>query len=464
MIFIASQRTEQVIKDVLELHDGKPFEGETVLTDDPENLQKCFLSSLKAWNKAEKNEGEIYVDFTGGTKCMSAGLAMACFGKGAREYIYVGGDGGSDEKDNSRTKEGTGTVKPGREKIIFSMDPSELYFIGMGKKIESLFNFGKYKLVCDIIDDELKETDQNEMYSNGSSFSASVGKKIHENSNKNSIKEMDQDGNQIKNKTGNKNNVDQKEVVIREIRGIRKLSEALGLWNSLVYERAFSELKKCQKEFNLENGTYYKVNITGDFETHLKKCSEYTGHRTRDKTSQPPSPTESGISKPEQSIIRDIIKGALKRKEHGDYDDAVLRLYRAIEFIGQCAFKGKFGCDTSSVSLECLESLKNTNIYEKIKGKIRNQKNKNKNPEKIKLTLFETYEVLNESGDELGGIYFSHENKKDFEEFAKIRHNSVLAHGFKKSTEKDVEKGLGLIRRLFNKKLKIDPPTITFNL
>ena len=364
VIFIASKETESQIDEVRELtSDLNPkYKHKVITLENSEDLHEVFLKGYKA--KIDCEEGEIYVDYTGGTKSMSVGLALSFFGKDIKEYLYIGGD--------KREKEGVGTVKPGHEKLIQRIDPANLYCFNIAKRVEQFFNVGQYKLAYNILDNEISYTSHNS-----------------------------------------------------QLAGIKNLVNALQLWDSMNYHRSYAELKKYQKETKTLKPSLFQVDIPGIFEEHLKECKDNN----------------------ENYRVNDLIHATQRRKKLGEYDEAVLRIYRAIEYIGQIAFKKKFDFETSNIQIE---KLKNFNIYKIIKNK----------PYPIRLLLSETYEVLNEAGVKEGQVYTQNEN--DFRSFNKMRHKSVLAHGFDHCRDSDVEDGLKLIKHLRGKIPKVTYPSIRF--
>ena len=90
VIFIASQETKSnIIKDVISLtKEREPqYKHQIITLEDAEDLHEAFLAGYKA--KVCCEEGDIYVDYTGGTKSMSVGLALSFFGKDIKEYRFT---------------------------------------------------------------------------------------------------------------------------------------------------------------------------------------------------------------------------------------------------------------------------------------------------------------------------------------------------------------------------------------
>ncbi|MBM4001266.1 MAG: TIGR02710 family CRISPR-associated protein [Planctomycetes bacterium] len=93
--------------DTIELPDGQDF------TSCVDLLRRRLAPSVQEW-LARGADYQVVVDFTGGTKCMSAALALV-----ARKwhclFSYVGG--------TERTKDGVGIVVSGKEQVLHADNP-----------------------------------------------------------------------------------------------------------------------------------------------------------------------------------------------------------------------------------------------------------------------------------------------------------------------------------------------------
>lgn len=118
LLFIVSEQSlGQVTGGILPAVDYIP-QYSTITVSEPENLARCYAEirdALPDW-LAEKRlaPDEVVADITGGTKPMSAGLALAAVELFPR-FTYVGG--------SRREKEGLGVVITGAEKVISMVNP-----------------------------------------------------------------------------------------------------------------------------------------------------------------------------------------------------------------------------------------------------------------------------------------------------------------------------------------------------
>lgn len=121
----------------------------TVLVDDPEDLVQCYARALAcaAWIEPQITGPEaVIVDYTGGTKTMTAALALATVGKGFR-FSYVGG--------GERDKDGVGVVVTGTEVVRAGLDPWRLFAVEERRLIGMAFNAFQFDAALRVIDNLL---------------------------------------------------------------------------------------------------------------------------------------------------------------------------------------------------------------------------------------------------------------------------------------------------------------------
>lgn len=125
-------------------------------------------------------------------------------------------------------------------------------------------------------------------------------------------------------------------------------------------------------------------------------------------------------------ILADLINNSQRRYEEQKYDDAVARLYRAIELIAQTQLKKSHEINPAKIKVKTLKTRVSNEYYEEL------QKRSNKNGE-IKLPLRKDYELLSELKDTLGNTFTEN---NELNEILTARNNSILAHG-KKTISKE---------------------------
>ncbi|HOU51741.1 MAG: TIGR02710 family CRISPR-associated protein [Smithella sp.] len=145
LIFFASH--DSVIKsgEVLQGLATKP-KTETEITENPNSLYECYKAAKRCIDRAARREipeQDIIVDYTGGTKVMSAALLLATAGH-AFGFNYVGGD--------ERSKDGLGVVQNGHEQMYEDMNPWAAFAEEERRQIVTLFNARRYTAVIQILD------------------------------------------------------------------------------------------------------------------------------------------------------------------------------------------------------------------------------------------------------------------------------------------------------------------------
>jgi len=169
---------------------------------------------------------------------------------------------------------------------------------------------------------------------------------------------------------------------------LKQASLAYSAWDKFNHEDAFNCLKQVKLDAFAQN-------------------KAFLGKLLRDEEKEP-------------YYIADIMSNAQRRGEiEGKYDDAVARLYRVMELIGQYQLK-KYGIeDTSSVSVEDIPQELKQEWH--IEGKV-----------KIKIALEKDYRFLAAKGDKLGENFLQ---DKELRNLLSKRNSSILAHGLVSVTE-----------------------------
>jgi len=130
-------------------------------------------------------------------------------------------------------------------------------------------------------------------------------------------------------------------------------------------------------------------------------------------------------------LFYDLMANAKRRADLEDkFDDAMARLYRAMEAVAQFRLESQYGIKTSDVKTNQIpDSLK-----EDYKAKY-----VDKNNGRIKLPLSASYWLLKKLGDELGKSFFHHYDK-ELKAILDLRNKSILAHGFNSVKEETFRK------------------------
>jgi CRISPR-associated protein (TIGR02710 family) len=124
-------------------------------------------------------------------------------------------------------------------------------------------------------------------------------------------------------------------------------------------------------------------------------------------------------------LVEDLLLNAARRAVQGRYDDAVGRLYRAVELTAQVWLWQRHGIETGSVNV--------TSVPEAISGRVEKERD-----EKgvIKIGLLLAWDVIAAfSGDSLGEYFKPH--RSALLNFLIVRNNSLFAHGLSPVSEGD---------------------------
>jgi CRISPR-associated protein (TIGR02710 family) len=365
-VFIVSKDTkEKTLPFIIEKLDSdkpdlKRFEELVEEVNEFEILHKTYFAIIRKYIKAGFHANNIVVDYTSGTKSMSAALVSAGItaGVGLISYIYgVRGEGGR--------------VQSGSEKIT-SLSTN---LFTTGKIINEaiiLFNKNLFDAARELL----------------SSFSDSPYPDYQDN-----------------------------------IKFIIQLSNALNNWDKFDFKSAFEKFNEIMKDEKILKEAH-RLGVG------INKLTQ-AASRLKEK-------------KLDDYKVIELVANAKRRANEGKYDDAVARIYRALEMIGQIEFTKEFKCETSDVNIGNIPS----DIREEIKLKYFDNKNG-----RIQLPLFITFDLLKGKNNKMGILLF---NKiEELNKVLQLRNSSILAHGNIPLDERKFNDALKLIE-LFTSSINLD--------
>jgi CRISPR-associated protein (TIGR02710 family) len=123
------------------------FQDHKVLVEDINDLAHCYQEALKCADWIMKQgvpAGEVIVDYTGGTKTMTAALVLATVSRGFR-FSYVGG--------MLRTKGGLGIVVSGSEEVRLGPNPWDIFAVQERQRLAQYFNSYQFAACRTLIQD-----------------------------------------------------------------------------------------------------------------------------------------------------------------------------------------------------------------------------------------------------------------------------------------------------------------------
>ena len=149
VVFVCSEQTLATVVEVKRriqaesAGDAVP-QFKTVLTADPADLVACHCAAVEGlhWLRGQGglSRDEIRIDFTGGTKAMSAAVVLAAAPEGYR-FCYVSGD--------ERDKQGVGAVVTGTERLRLPENPWTILEEPDLRQLAVLASFGQWAAAAD---------------------------------------------------------------------------------------------------------------------------------------------------------------------------------------------------------------------------------------------------------------------------------------------------------------------------
>lgn len=330
---------------------GHQYRDDKVMVRDESSLSQCYQSVLQAADivaDAGFQSEEVTVDYTGGTKTMSAATVLATASRGFR-YSYVGG--------TQRDKGGLGIVVGGSEVLQHSVSPWEIYAVNEKRAFCLQFNAFQYSGAA-------------------ATMKSLAARGLPES---------------------------------KWFAALACLSEAYDLWDSFRHVEAVTLLKTATDKL----GTYVELRPS-TAGTQLLTAAAATL-----STLQKMQHESTGFKRQTPTHVADLLANALRRSATGRSDDAMARIYRALELVGQLAFRKRFGHETGNVPAAVLPESIRSDFERKYWDDQSNG---------LKFGLYPTFLALREVGEATGLAYFARE--ADFKKALSARNASILAHGF----------------------------------
>ena len=386
--FFASQKSLDTIgtvkQKVCEKWPEAGYEDEKVVVNDQDEITACYSRALDCFDAThERGFGpqNRVADITGGTKAMSAALAIALSERGGR-LSYVGG--------KQRDKEGLGVVLPGHERMRDSENPLSRYASEQKRRAAQFFNAHRYQAAADTLDALPPETDPRE---------AAV------------------------------------------LKAVREAALGYALWDRFHHKEAVPKLKSACNKLAEQHPL-----LGGDkrFIWHAKFADAVAQNLQQLQKLQQQT---QDFKELHPMLAADLAAGAKRRIESGAFDDAVARLYRVIEMLGQCEFERVFEMKTGEVDAARLPE----ELREEYKRRYSDEKSG-----RLKLPLSAVFRALEAQDSDLGRKFA--QESESLKGLLSARNDSLLAHGVEPVKETTARKMLELVRGW----LPADAPVVQF--
>lgn len=333
--------------DVLELQDGQDFAACV-------DALRQLTPIVEEW-LGRGDRYQIVVDLTGGTKCMSAALALRSH-RWRCVFSYVGG--------SERTKGGVGVVISGKEQVLHAHNPWDALGFQAVEEFVALFDQQAFAASAALADRTMRN--------------------VSEQSRK------------------------------RELNALKLLAEAYDAWDRFDQKSATTKLQELAK---------YDNDLRALFgQTKADQVRVWT-HTHLDYLRQL---LES--NSPSIHHVADLLANARRRKAEGRTDDAVARLYRAIESLAQVALAERHHINNTKEVL-----------LDRVPEGLRGQWVSRAEAGMIFLGLQDAYSLLDAFGDELGTKFRQLQLHDRQRSPLTARNQSILAHGFDRVSDKVYE-------------------------
>lgn len=344
------------IKNGLSDSTKSRFKNRTVIVNNPEDLAKCYELALQCGKIVEEAGFKKEVVIADFTGGTKPMSAALVLATVSRGYQFSYVGG------TERTKEGLGTVVPGTERVHASTNPWDILALRDREKLEWCFNSYDFEVALEIIRD-------------------------------------------IKSRAGLSSAL---KVLFQ---ALDPLVEAYLSWDRFAHNKKILELLKTSLD---------QLRIYDNLSNHsLKSFIESIEANQRFFEQFMSASMGFKADKICEFHVYDLIANACRRAEETKYDDAIARLYRALEMLAQAKLQArKPPIETSRVE--------SSSVPETIRAEFI-RKYGDADQSTLKLPLRASFQLLRELSDPVADIYF--ENESDIKNILSARNSSILAHG-----------------------------------
>ncbi|VVB97207.1 CRISPR-associated protein (Cas_Cas02710) [uncultured archaeon] len=345
LFFIATEESKSSIERIESVLGEKLICKPPSIVENPEDVEGCWKTTVQLVRSLIQegySPADISIDFTSGTKAMSAGCVLAGASFECGNLSYVGGG----------KRDINGRVISGTERIII-LTPNEFFIDQRRRMIRDFFNIFQFdacmKLIADARTKSMAEEVRDELYF------------------------------------------------------LETLVSAFSFWDRFDHLKAASYFQNLRGK----SDSRWKIDTSRSKEI-IFKISKQQEKYAKSKDIK---------DKYSDEILADLLTNAERRAEEGKYDDAVARLYRAVELVAQMLL-ARQNIDTSGVKIKDLPADWQEE-YREIK-------------EPIKIGQERAFSLLESLGEETGREYRENKNLRNY---LSKRNSSILAHQLEPMTK-----------------------------
>lgn len=367
--FCSPESKELIFNSILPRLTFRPRHFDWIQTEDGESLSACYQALraqlpalLRKWSV---EWSEVLCDFTGGTKVMSSSALLATVRHVSR-YTYVGS-----RRKEGRTKEGLGIVIDGQERVLTETNPWKDMAEEELAQLALLFNQAQFAAAAGIAERlrSLVPTNLRPFFS----------------------------------------------ATAEAIRGYEA-------WDRFDYKTAINLLRRARGSLVPYSVGQHDVlaQLAGYLDGHIAFLEQlWPPPPARQDSSTTPTQNKSAIAYHRFDTIDVIANAGRRATVERRYDDAVARLYSAIEAVARYRLADVYGIDNSHARLEQIPESLRLEFQ-------RHYADDNPSPT-LAFGLTASYELLRALGDEMGERFIA--VKDELDSLLAARNTSRLAHG-----------------------------------
>ncbi len=199
--------------------------------------------------------------------------------------------------------------------------------------------------------------------------------------------------------------------------GVRDLVKAFALWDAFSHKDALTQLTQAIGKLtpfaHHHEPLQQQLDILRMQQTVLERVKQ-----DADALKRSPKNLAEGQG---QAYLRDLLANAGRRMSAGRYDDAVARLYSALEKSAKICLLGKYGLDNSNIEPEKLPEKLSPELRAELLAQHQREGG-------IRTPLHKSFDLLVALDDPLGRQY--ERCATDLQRLLDIRNHSLLAHGY----------------------------------
>lgn len=359
VIYVASSSSRKTIRQDIE--SGLTWRGivdaHTITLSDFQNLLTCVRDIRRGIEHALSEmglpEGVLLVADITGGTKVMSAALTLVMMEYNSSFAYVGGD--------SRTKDGLGVVESGHETLLRQDNPWDVMALREVRNLARAFNADHFAAALETARELAAHVSEHKAF----------------------------------------------------YAGVRDLVQGYARWDAFDHKSALSMLRQALNRLKpFATGKARLGEQLAEFEKSMAKLEAVQQDAQNLRSSRTSLPPKAG-----GDYLADLLANARRRARAGRFDDAVARLYSAIEKNAKIALLARYGIDNSNIDPDMVPETAREGLSASrdASGLIR-------------IGLQKSFYLLDALGDPLGKKYLAHE--AELKKSLETRNLSLLAHGY----------------------------------